>query len=1058
MKNSSTQIDRKVLKTLEPLNRLNPILLDELAAKSIIDEVPAGRVICRHGEKDSRQIYLLSGQIEVAVPGETKTSFIKSKSALKTPIAQGSPHTTTLKAKTNSTLLYVDADLLELLMSDEPQLTASYEVSEITSDDSDDWMLTFLQSPAFLKLPTENIQKLLTHMEEIPVKKDQVVISQGAKDDNYYIIKSGTCNVHRKPYENSASVLLAVLPTGSGFGEEALISNGTRNATITMREDGKLMRLKKKDFLSLLINPLLAYYEYSETKNKLDNGSLVIDVRSEHDSKETPVEGAVNIPLSMLRMKFDSLNPEREYLLVCNDGSQSAAAAFLMIQGGLLNCRVLKGGLNSTTTNSKADKATNKASTSDKAKEQVILAQKQTEQLVTQQEQIKIAREKAEKDIIKHKKELAESRARIANKTHQPSSAEIEATQLKIKATKELAKAQAETKAVELRQKETTENILRAEEMMKQSQTAAEETRKQAEEEAALIKQRAIEEAEKLRAEEVMKQAELTRKEAEKTAAIVQQRAIEEAESLRAQEKVKQAELAREQAEKAAEIIKQKAIEEAELLRAEKASQELAKAQAEREAAELRQQETDKAIRQAEEIMKQSAFAAEKAAKEAAIIKQRAIEEAEYLRAEVEAARQKMEQDAAKLKAEEELIKTSALKVKQEADEIRRKALNDAEQVRSEIEETRTLLSQKLEQTQEEEQRKQNAILAKAKEQADKISAEKTQQAEAEAEAIRQKAQRDALRLHDELEQTRKKIESEAARTIAELKQKSEQALIAEQEVQLIEEEAVVELVADENLDYKSVSIPGISSIEPNKQIDDDEAQRTAERIKAKLTQSQEHKLEQEPANVKIHKSNDKTILEGDDDLFIFKEPETAPKVATSADHYQPAVSHRTEAESVLTQISTEQAQKSVVIYPQQEQETAYKNNQFLDNEESHTATSYSIPQFDKEAYLKRNQSSKSNTMAIAASFLMILAGAIFTLHATDTLKVQSIASLFNSGNDTVQPTAIAKTKTINKKVLRADTKVNIKKKMDNKMDNIMQGWQDVLSEAKNQKKSQNGQ
>ena len=1060
MKNSSTQIDRKVLKTLEPLNRLNPILLDELAAKSIIDEVPAGRVISRHGEKDSRQIYLLSGQIEVAVPGETKTSLIKTKSALKAPIAEGgSPRTTTLKAKTNSTLLYVDADLLELLMSDEPQLTASYEVSEITSDDSDDWMLTFLQSPAFLQLPTENIQKLLTHMEEIPVKKDQVVITQGDNDDNYYIIKSGTCNVHRKPYENSASVLLAVLPTGSGFGEEALISNGTRNATITMRENGKLMRLKKKDFLSLLINPLLSYYEYNETQNKLDSGSLVIDVRSEHNSKENPIEGAVNIPLSMLRMKFDSLNAEREYLLVCNDGSQSAAAAFLMIQGGLLNCRVLKGGLNSTkTANSKVNKATKQASTSDKAKEQVILAQKQTEQLATQQEQIKTAREKAEKDIIKHKKELAESRARIANKTQTPSPAEIEAAQLKVKATEELAKAQAETKAVELRQKETTKNILRAEEMMKQSQAAAEETRKQAEEEATLIKQRAIEEAEKLHAEEVMKQTELTRKEAEKTAAIVQQRAIEEAESLRVQEQVKQAEQARIQAEKAAEIIKQQAIQEAELLRAEKASQELSKAQAEREAAELRQQETDKAIRQAEEIMKQSAFAAEQAEKEAALIKQRAIEEAEYLRAEVEAARQKMEQDAAQLKAEEELIKSSALKVKQEADEIRRKALNDAEQVRSEIEETRTLLSQKLEQTQEEEKRKQNAILAKAKEKADKISAEKTQQAESEAEAIRKKAQKDALRLHDELEQTRKQIESEAARTIAELKQQSEQTLIAEQEVQLIEEETVVELVADENLDYKSVSIPGISSIEPNKQIDDDEAQRTAERIKAKLTQSQEHKLEQEPANVKIHKSNDKTILEGDDDLFIFKEPETAPKVTTSADHYQPAVSHRTEAESALTQISTEQAQKSVVIYPQQEQETAYNNNQFLNNEESHTATSYNIPQFDKEAYLKRNQSSKSNTLAIAASFLMILAGAIFTLHATDTLKVQSIASLFNSGNDTVQPTAIAKTKTIHKKVLRADTKVNIKKKVGNKMDNIMQGWQDVLSEAKNPKKSQSDQ
>ena len=527
MKNPSTQIDRKILKTLEPLNQLNPILLDELAAKSIIDEIPAGRIICRHGEKDSRQIYLISGQVEVVTPGETKTNIIKSKTALKTAIAVGTPHRATLKAKTDSTLLYIDADLLELLLSDEPQLSSTYEVTEISSSDEDDWMLTFLQSPAFLKLPTENIQKLLTHMEEIPVKKDQVVINQGDKDDNYYIIKSGSCNVQRKPHPDSANVLLAVLPTGSGFGEEALISNGSRNATITMRENGSLMRLKKKDFLAFLINPLLAYYNYDETQKKQDEGSLVIDVRSEQQAKEMPVEGSVNIPLSMLRIKFDSLNVEREYLLVCNDGSQSAAAAFLMIQGGLLNCKVLKDGLKNSKITKSTKSVQKKISTSEKAQEQVILAKEQTQILATQQEQIKAAREKAEKDITKHKKELAESRQRIASKSQTHSSEKMQAAQVKLKASEELAKAQDEAKAVELRKKETTENILRAEEMVKQSQAAAEQTRKQAEKDASLIKQRAAEEVEQLRAQEMIKQAEQIREQKEKTESLRKQKKID---------------------------------------------------------------------------------------------------------------------------------------------------------------------------------------------------------------------------------------------------------------------------------------------------------------------------------------------------------------------------------------------------------------------------------------------------------------------------------------------------------------------------------------------------
>ncbi len=999
MKNSSKQIDRKTLKTLEPLNRLNPILLDELAAKSIIDEVPAGRIICRHSEKDSRQIYLLSGQIEVVTAGETKTKVIKSKSALKTPLAEGSPRTVTLKAKTASTLLYIDADLLELLMSDEPELNATYEVTEIGADDSDDWMLTFLQSPAFLQLPTENIQKLLTHMEEVPVKKDQVVIKQGDKDDNYYIIKSGTCNVHRQPYKGSANVLLAVLPTGSGFGEEALISNGSRNATITMRENGSLMRLKKKDFLTLLINPLINYYEHNETQMKLDEGCVVIDVRSEQQSKQTPIDASVNIPLSMLRMKFDSLNAAREYLLVCNDGSQSAAAAFLMIQNGL-KCSVLKNGLNSSKNNSKTKSAAKSetVTNSAKAKNLAAAADKQTEILVAQQQQIKAAREKAEQDVIKHKKELAESRARIAKKNHHLTSLETETAHLKEKATLALKKAQAENKALEQHKKETMQQ---AEKMIKKSTAAAEQTRKQAKEEAALIKQRAIKEADHLRAE--------------------------------------------------------------------KAEQELAKAQAESEALELRQKESHQAMLRAEEMMKKSTAAAElarkQAEKEAALIKQRAIEEAEYLRAEVEASRQKMEQDAERIKEEEQIIKKTALKIKNEADEIRQKALSEAQQVRSEIETTRTLLNEKLKQTQDEEKRKHDAILAKAKKQADKLSASKTRQAAAEAERIRQKAKEDALRLHNELEDTRKQIEAEAARVINKLNEQSRKVIVSEQDVKIIEEEILVELVAEEDVDYKTVSIPGMSVIEP---INDEQAKRKAEAIKAKLTQSQANKTPRQQAidnsvhhatNVKVHKNNDRTILEGNDDLFIFKEPATK---VTPVKTEQPVVSQRTRAESILTQIATKEAQKSAVIYPQQEQETAYKNNPFLKQEEVSVTSSVrkNSQQFNRQAHIRKHQSSKSNTLAIAASFLMILAGAVFTLHATNTLKVQSIAALFNSGNDTIQPavTAIAKSKTIRRKVLRADTKVNMKKKVGSKMDDIMQGWKNVLSESGNPKKSPNNQ
>ena len=992
MKNASKQIDRKTLKSLEPLNRLNPLLLDELAAKSMVDEVPAGRIVCRHGEKDSRLIYLLQGQIEIVTPGNPKTELVKAKNPLTKPLNEGKANRVTLKTKTASTLLYIDADLLELLMSDEPELTASaYEVTEISADEGDDWMLTFLQSPAFLQLPTENIQKLLTHMEEIQVKKDQVIIKQGDNDDNYYIVKSGSCNVHRQPHKDAANVLLAVLPTGSGFGEEALISNSHRNATITMREDGALMKLKKKDFLDLLITPILTYVDADELMGKTSPGSVVIDVRSEEQSKKTPIEGAVNIPLSMLRLKFDSLNADREYLLFCEDGSQSAAAAFLMIQNGF-QCRILKGGLKALAKNSapaeqKAATAAPANTTVNKTEQRAEKAKQQSRQIEQQQAQIRAAREKAEQEIQRRKKELEESRARIAQKKKQVSSLQKEASKLKEKATQELARAEAESKA----------NAERQEKIAREA-AAAELARKKAEEEAALIKQQAAEEAERIRAQ--------------------------------------------------------------------KAAEALAKAEAERKAIEQRQKEIEKARQEAEQARKKAEKEAElarrQAEEEAERIRLQAQKEAEALRAEVGAERRRMQEEAERLKQEEQIVKNSALKMRNEADEIRRQAMQEAEQIRAEIESTRNALQEKLEQSKEEEKRKAEAILAEAKKQAEVIAASRTKEAAAEAEAIREKARLDALRLHEELEQTRKQIEEEATRVISSLKQQTaKKEAEIEQDVQVIEEEVLVEVVAEaETNSYKSVSIPGAAAVS----LDDDEAQRKAERIKAKLAESASQK-------VKVHKSEDKVILEGEEDLFLFKEPEGKSAVAADENPFeddfaipeQPVVANRTRAEAELTQIEITPRQqeapqqRSVVIYPQQEQGPTYKNNPFLkDTEDSSrsSAKAASISNFDREAYLQKRQGKKSNTMAIAASFLLILAGTVFTLHATNTLKVQSIAALFNSGND--QPVAIAVKKSKTKKVLRAQTaNVNIKKKVDNKMDSIMKGWKEILEEQKNPKKAQ---
>jgi rhodanese-related sulfurtransferase len=139
-------------------------------------------------------------------------------------------------------------------------------------------------------------------------------------------------------------MLLAELRSGDAFGEEALVSDVKRNATVTMKSDGALLRLAKKDFIELLREPLLRRVSAEEARAKVTAGARWIDVRYPSEYQYDRLPGAINIPLSEIRNAFGALDKEKEYVLYCQSERRSAAAAFLLAQRGYRTF-VLAGGL-----------------------------------------------------------------------------------------------------------------------------------------------------------------------------------------------------------------------------------------------------------------------------------------------------------------------------------------------------------------------------------------------------------------------------------------------------------------------------------------------------------------------------------------------------------------------------------------------------------------------------------------------------------------------------------------------------------------------------------------
>lgn len=136
----------------------------------------------------------------------------------------------------------------------------------------DDITALLLQSRLFARIPPSNIERIGQLIEPLEVSASDVVVRQGDISDYYYIIEAGRCEVLRE-LDDSEPQSLAQLSNGQSFGEEALITNSQRNATIRMLTDGVLLRLTRDYFIELISAPLLHEVSHERAEYLLATGA-----------------------------------------------------------------------------------------------------------------------------------------------------------------------------------------------------------------------------------------------------------------------------------------------------------------------------------------------------------------------------------------------------------------------------------------------------------------------------------------------------------------------------------------------------------------------------------------------------------------------------------------------------------------------------------------------------------------------------------------------------------------------------------------------------------------
>ena len=334
------------LKDYYPFNTFEPKFLPLLLEEIKEFEVKKGTILFRQGKQSKHTKYLLEGAVQmVQKDGRDKT--VKSTSLQsKYPLSDANK-----SSKIDATVITntckgfgINSILLDHFRVWNDLFLASPKDSPLRGHDSYHWVIGLLKSRSVQMLPQGHIEQIFKELEPERVHHGDEIISEGEAGQYCYVIAAGKSAVFKCKAEGEAKV--AHLGPGDLFGENALISNEPRNASVRMTSDGLLMKLEGKRFSALLKSHVVRWITSQTALEKIARGGILVDVREEDEFARQRIEGCINMPSSDIRQRIKKLDPKKPIITCSNQGGRSASAAFLLATLGF-DVYALQGGINS---------------------------------------------------------------------------------------------------------------------------------------------------------------------------------------------------------------------------------------------------------------------------------------------------------------------------------------------------------------------------------------------------------------------------------------------------------------------------------------------------------------------------------------------------------------------------------------------------------------------------------------------------------------------------------------------------------------------------------------
>ncbi|PIE34841.1 hypothetical protein CSA56_06570 [candidate division KSB3 bacterium] len=157
--------------------------------------------------------------------------------------------------------------------------------------------------PLFKHLDGEERQKIAGFLSPLSVKQGTTIVAEGDTGDCMYLIKNGEVGVYTSlmledetgstTEARQQELHLATLQTGDFFGEQALITNERRNATVIALKDLQLLRFSKPDLEVIVqtyprIADILKQYHHQRTTDTMESLHMAFQRMITGDSPALP--------------------------------------------------------------------------------------------------------------------------------------------------------------------------------------------------------------------------------------------------------------------------------------------------------------------------------------------------------------------------------------------------------------------------------------------------------------------------------------------------------------------------------------------------------------------------------------------------------------------------------------------------------------------------------------------------------------------------------------------------------------------------------------------------